>query len=71
MINEKKIPQNLRTNVFPNRKKTFPSHNWVESYTFYYPFIQKVLQILDDYRHSSIYAVNVGTHKKLQKAKTV
>ena len=33
---EKRIPQNLRTNVFPNRKKTFPSHNWVESYTFWF-----------------------------------
>ena len=41
----------------------------VESYTFYYPFIQKVLQILDDYRHSSIYAVNVGTQKKTEEAK--
>ena len=27
-------------------------------------------QIVLLYRHSSIYAVNVGTHKKMQKAKT-
>ena len=28
-------------------------------------------QIVLLYRHSSIYAVNVGTHKKMQKAKTM